>query len=150
MPQVPASIVPSLVLSIALLSFPSPALAGDEIVAAVSAHERVAHDKAVLIDIRQPEEWRQTGMAEDAIGISMQQPGGARAFLEAVLDAVDGDKQAPIVLICRTGNRTSQVVRALREWGFDNVQHVAEGMLGSRHGAGWIATGLPVEECQVC
>ncbi len=137
-------------LLVALLPMPFPALAEDRVVAATDTFERVARQDAVLIDIRQPEEWRQTGMAQDAVGISMQQPGGARAFLDAVLDAVDGDMQAPIVLICRTGNRTSQVVRAMREWGFDNVQHVAEGMLGSQYGAGWIATGLPVEECRVC
>jgi len=133
-----------------MLFWASPAAADDLVVGATEAMQQVSRDEVVLVDIRQPEEWQQTGMAPDAIGISMQQPGGAQAFVDAVLEAVDGDKQAPIVLICRTGNRTGQVVRAMRGWGFTNVQHVAEGMLGSHHGPGWIRAGLPVEACAIC
>jgi rhodanese-related sulfurtransferase len=127
-----------------------PVAAEDLMVDAVAAMEQVNRDDAVLIDIRQPEEWRETGMAPDAIGISMRHPGGADGFITDLLEAVNGDRDASIVLICRTGNRTAQVAEFLRERGFGNVRHVGEGMLGSRHGPGWIHSGLPVEACAVC
>ncbi len=104
----------------------------------------------VLIDIRQPEEWRQTGVAEGAFRVSMGHPEGGQGFLRDVLAAVGGDSDATLVLICRTGNRTSQVVPALQQWGFTRVYHVPEGMLGSHSGAGWIRAGLPVEDCSAC
>lgn len=140
----------TLLMGMTLLLCPLTGAAEESVVPAAEALERLASEQAVMIDIRQPEEWRETGMVPDAIGISMRQPGGERAFRDALLDAVDGDRDAPIVLICRTGNRSDQVRRAMREWGFTDVSHVAEGMLGSAHGPGWIATGLPVEDCQIC
>ncbi|MFP4278278.1 MAG: rhodanese-like domain-containing protein [Wenzhouxiangella sp.] len=104
----------------------------------------------VLIDIRQPEEWRETGMAQGAVGVSMMHPEGGQGFLRDVLAAVDGDTDAAIALICRTGNRTSQVVPALMQWGFTRVYHIPEGMVGSRFGPGWIPGGLPMEGCTSC
>jgi len=104
----------------------------------------------VLIDIRQPEEWRETGMPQGAKGVSMAHPEGGQGFLREVLALVDGNKNAAIALICRTGNRTSQVVPALQQWGFTQIYHIPEGMLGSRFGAGWIPSGLPIERCTEC
>ena len=135
---------------LALLLAPAMVQGDDGVLKAGEAHERVTRGEAVLIDIRQPEEWRQTGLAADAVGISMQHPGGASGFREAVREAVGGDMDASIVLICRTGNRSSQLVSALRDWGYSNVHHVAEGMAGSGYGPGWLKSGLPVEDCQVC
>ncbi|MGY6555483.1 MAG: rhodanese-like domain-containing protein [Wenzhouxiangella sp.] len=104
----------------------------------------------VLIDIRQPEEWRELGVPEGAVRISMAHPEGGEGFLRDLLAAVEDDMDAPIVLICRTGNRSSQVVPALQRWGFTQVYHVPEGMLGSRYGPGWIRSGLPIDDCSHC
>ena len=104
----------------------------------------------VLVDIRQPEEWRQTGIPEGAVTVSMGHPEGGQGFLRDLLAAVDGDTDAKVVLICRTGNRTSQVVPALQQWGFTQVYHVSQGMLGNQSGPGWMRAGLPVEDCTTC
>jgi rhodanese-related sulfurtransferase len=104
----------------------------------------------VLIDIRQPEEWRQTGMPEGSTGVSMAHPEGGQGFLRDVLAAVDDNTDAAIALICRTGNRTSQVLPAMQQWGFTRVYHIPEGMLGSSFGPGWIPSGLPIEACAEC
>ena len=56
-------------------------------------------------------------------------------------------ENAPIALICRTGNRTTQVQRYLQSQGFTNVYNVKEGMAGSGAGPGWLKRGLPVETC---
>ena len=65
--------------------------------------------KLTLIDIHRPEEWRQTGVAQGAARINLLHPGGVQGFASAVLAQVDGNLVAPIGIICRTGNRTSQI-----------------------------------------
>lgn len=112
---------------------------------APEAHALTRAGTLTLVDIRRPEEWRQTGVAEDALRINMAHPKGTAGFVGQVASEVEGDTAAPIGLICRTGNRSRQMQQALREAGFTEVYNVEEGMAGSRGGPGWIARGLPVE-----
>jgi rhodanese-related sulfurtransferase len=117
-----------------------PSLAAPEALELARAH------KLTIVDIRRPEEWRQTGVAEGAARIDMRHP----QFADALLAQVGGDRNAPIALICRTGNRTSQMQAVLRDQGFTKVYHIGEGMAGSAAGPGWIRRGLPVEPCVRC
>ncbi len=117
---------------------------------ASEARELQQSGELVLIDIRQPEEWRETGMPQGSVGVSMAHPEGGQGFLRDVLAAVGGDTDASIALICRTGNRTSQVLPALQRWGFTDVHHIPEGVAGSSFGAGWIPSGLPLQDCTDC
>lgn len=119
-------------------------------ISAPDAAAMMQSGKVTLIDIRRPEEWRQTGVAKGAVRIDMQHPGGAPGFLNAVLQQVGGDRNAPIALICRTGNRTTQVQKFLEAQGFTQVYNVKEGMVGSAAGPGWMKRGLPVEDCSRC
>ncbi|MBN8475419.1 rhodanese-like domain-containing protein [Sulfuritalea sp.] len=115
--------------------------------AAPDAAAAVAAGKITLIDIRTPPEWKETGVAKGANLINMLHPQGAPGFTNALLDKVKGDKNAPIALICRTGNRTTQVQRYLQSQGFTQVYNVKEGMAGSGAGPGWLKRGLPVDAC---
>ena len=118
--------------------------------AAPDAYAQAQSGTLTLIDIRRPDEWRQTGVAKDALRINMAHPQGVSGFVQQVAAELGGDKNAPIGLICRTGNRTTQMQRVLREAGFTQVYNIKEGMAGSSAGAGWIARGLPVEPCTHC
>ena len=140
----------SLVLLLALCAVPVAAQQSLSSLTAEDARALQAAGEIVLIDIRQPEEWREIGVAEGAVRISMAHPEGGPGFLRDLLAAVGDDTDAAVVLICRTGNRTSQVVPALQRWGFTRVYHIPEGMLGSSFGPGWIRAGLPVEDCAHC
>jgi rhodanese-related sulfurtransferase len=115
--------------------------------AAPEAAAAVAAGKITLIDIRTPQEWKETGVAKGTRLLNMLHPQGAPGFTSALLEQVKGDKNAPIALICRTGNRTTQVQRYLQSQGFTQVYNVKEGMAGSAAGPGWIKRGLPVESC---
>lgn len=60
----------------------------------------------------------------------------------------------PIVLICRSGNRSQEAGQALEKHGFTRVYNVAhgfEGPLNAKHQrnvvAGWRYEGLPWEQC---
>lgn len=103
-----------------------------------------------LIDVRRPDEWRQTGVAQGALRINVAHPQGEAGFVRQVTAELGGDKNAPIGLVCRTGNRTTHAQRMLREAGFTRVYNVKEGMAGSSAGPGWLKRGLPVEACPAC
>ena len=153
MPMRFLSELPRLMLVVGVLALAAPVNAhtGAPLqLSAAEAYERARSGAVKLIDIRRPEEWRATGVAEGAERINMLHPQGAVGFAREVLDTVGGDLDAPIVLICRTGNRTARVQSVLTQMGFTNVAHVPEGMLGSRGTPGWIARGLPVDPCALC
>ena len=118
--------------------------------AAPDAYAQAQASKLTLIDIRRPDEWRQTGVAKDALQINMAHPQGMAGFVQQVTAELGGDRNAPIGLICRTGNRTTQMQQVLREAGFTQVYNIKEGMAGSAAGPGWIARGLPLEACRGC
>lgn len=118
-----------------------PDLSAPEAAAAVAA------GKVTLIDIRTPPEWKETGVAKGAQLLDMNHPQGAPGFTKALLEKLGGNKDAPVALICRTGNRTTMVQRYLQSQGFTNVINVKEGMAGSSAGPGWLKRGLPVETC---
>lgn len=104
------------------------------------AHRRASDGDVVLIDVRNPDEWRRTGLAPTAVPISMQDA----AFLEKLMDAVDGDASRPLAIVCAAGGRSAQVAAALSSRGFAEVHNVVEGMTGSPAGPGWLGRGLPV------
>lgn len=111
------------------------------IISVGEAHAKAVAGEVVLVDIRTPEEWRETGVPASAHAITMHQE--ARVFLQQLLAAMGGDPSRPLAIICRTGNRTSGLLPQLIRAGFTNVVDVGEGVAGSRHGKGWFKSGLP-------
>lgn len=74
----------------------------------------------VVLDIRTPEEFRD-GHLPGARNLDFFAP-DFRQRLEAL---ARGD--APVLLYCRSGNRSGQAMRLLRQWGRDDVLHLAGG-----------------------
>jgi rhodanese-related sulfurtransferase len=136
------NLLPCACVLLALAAHAEPDLSAPE------AAAQAQSGKLVLIDIRTPPEWKETGVAKGARLLNMQHPQGAPGFSNALLEQVNGDRNAPIALICRTGNRTTQVQRYLQSVGFTQVYNVKEGMAGSAAGPGWIKRGLPVDSCR--
>ena len=82
-----------------------------------------------MYDIRRPEEWRQTGVIEGSRLLTFVDAGGRVLpdFLTRFTDAVE--KNDPVILICRTGNRTSTLARHLVEqMGYTQVYNVRNGI----------------------
>jgi len=130
-----------LVLLVLCLVPTLPAFAEPAGLSAAEAYEKAAADQLVLIDIRSPKEWRDTGIGVSATPISMHFPG----FMEQVAEATGGDTSRPVALICASGGRSSVVAPKLEEAGYTSIYNVAEGMLGGRYGKGWIPSGLPLK-----
>lgn len=110
-----------------------------------SLSARQAYDGAkagtlILVDIRTPEEWADTGVPVGAIRLDME----ASAF-EARLAALRLENPGKtIALICRTGNRSSSLQRKLAGRGWRDIVDVRGGLLGNPGDKGWLAEQLPV------
>jgi rhodanese-related sulfurtransferase len=107
--------------------------------------EALSKGRLLLIDIRTPQEWRQTGVVPGAARVDYYR--GPEVLLKSVLKMVDGDRNAAIALVCRTGNRTARAQKLLQAQGFTQVYNLNEGMIGSAAGPGWLKRQLPVEPC---
>lgn len=116
-------------------------VSADGTLSAADAHAKASKGEIVLVDVRTPQEWQQTGLPASAHAVTMHQDG--RAMLAALDKLVGNDRSKPLAIICRTGNRTSSLLPQLQQMGYTNVTHVGEGMAGSRHGQGWLKAGLP-------
>jgi rhodanese-related sulfurtransferase len=127
------------------------AAAGDTpIIAADEAAKRANAGELTVVDVRSPQEWRQTGVPKGSQRVTIHNPGGIAAFVEEMKTAVGGDLEKPVALICARGNRSTMAYRALKKAGFTQLLDVKEGMLGSNYGPGWLRRGLPVEGCATC
>lgn len=100
-----------------------------------------SHSDTVLIDVREPAEWAQTGAPAGAKLIS----GSRSDFVDAVLQAVGGDKTKPVAVICRSGSRSVRAAEKLAAAGFGRVTNLGDGMIGREGvGPGWLAASLPI------
>lgn len=86
--------------------------------------------RAILIDIREPDEHAR-GVAAGARLLPMRQ-------LSRRLAEIPTDPAQPVLLICNTQNRSSATLRALRERGYPHVRYVEGGM------SEWVKRGWPV------
>lgn len=92
-----------------------------------------------IYDVRRPEEWRKTGVVEDSRLLTFVDKSGRLKpdFLPRFTAEVD--KNQPVILICRTGNRTDTLARHLVEkLGYTQVYNVRDGITR------WIAEKQPV------
>ena len=118
-----------------------------------AARTRAQEGELVIIDVRLPQEWANTGLPVGAKGVSLQNPETFEArpgFVQDVLRAVGGEIHQPIALICARGNRSAFARDRLVRAGFSDVHDITEGVVGGPNGPGWLARGLPTEPCRNC
>ncbi len=88
-----------------------------------------ANDEIVIIDVREEDEYA-TGRIPGATLIPLGELAGRT-------DEVPTDK--PVVMVCRSGNRSAQAVQILQKAGFTNVHNMTGGM------SAWTAAGYVPE-----
>ena len=84
-----------------------------------------------LLDVRQPEELVDLGYIEGAVNVPVRE-------LASNLDKLPADKDAPIVVYCKSGTRGTIGMLALQFMGYTNVRNLSGGIVG------WIDAGYPV------
>jgi rhodanese-related sulfurtransferase len=104
--------------------------ASADVVSLEAARAEHKAGRAVLIDIREPEE-HATGVAAGARLLPMRQ-------LNQRLAEIPTRPDQPVLLICHTQNRSSATLRALRERGYGHVRYVNGGM------SEWARRGWPM------
>ncbi|MBI2496430.1 MAG: rhodanese-like domain-containing protein [Opitutae bacterium] len=105
-----------LLLLALLLSFGSGCAAEVAQVSPAEAAQRVAAGSAVLVDVREPAEWAETGVAAPAVLLSKGEfdadlTGGWKPFLQKHRDR-------PIILYCHSGRRSGLVAAVLAKQGY--------------------------------
>ena len=94
----------------------------------------------VVIDIRREEEWKETGIIKGSQTITAFTKNGKihPDFPKKFFDLID-DVDVPILLYCRTGNRTGILGKALIDQvGQTNVSHLSDGIVS------WKKQGFPI------
>jgi rhodanese-related sulfurtransferase len=95
---------------------------------ASSVAERLADRSALVIDVRQPAEWRK-GHIRGSLNLPLTQLGRR-------LPKLPNDKT--IVVVCASGHRSAVAARTVRRAGY-RVENLKGGMRG------WAHAGLPLE-----
>jgi rhodanese-related sulfurtransferase len=83
-----------------------------------------------IIDVRRAEEWQQTGIVENSHLLTFFNKKG-QYNLNKWLESLDKivKKDEPLILICRTGNRTGTISNALdKQLGYSKVYNVQKGI----------------------
>ncbi len=85
---------------------------------------------AVVVDVRTPAEWRDTGIIKGSIRITYMDNEGhvdKNAFMEAI-KANTNTKDDLIVLVCRTGVRSKKAAQWLAKEGYTNIYNKTHGI----------------------
>lgn len=102
----------------------------------VDAHERELAGRTILIDVRKPDEWNETGRPQGCFGITLQDAN----FLEQVQKLTEGDETRSIAFTCKTGGRSSEAADRAKAAGHINIANVKGGFQA------WSEAGLPTEK----
>ena len=125
-------------LLIALLGTAAIAFAAEvKKIAPADAAKLVADGKAVLVDVREPKEWAETGVAAPAVLLAKSDFDGEQKDWKPFLEKNGGRE---IILYCRSGSRSAKVAEALAKKGLkvSNAGGFKE----------WVDAGLPVRKVE--
>jgi rhodanese-related sulfurtransferase len=103
-----------------------------------TAWQQAKDGNVLIVDVRRPEEWAETGTAPGAARITLQDTD----FLQQLDAATGGDKDTALAFICRSGQRSGSAAEQAASAGYTNAYNVTGGMSMA---GGWIDAGLPVE-----
>jgi rhodanese-related sulfurtransferase len=102
-------------------------------VAPLEAQALVAAGTAVLVDVREADEWAETGVAEPAATLAMS---GLRQPSEEWVRFLQQNTDRELLLYCHSGGRSQRVAVALASYGYKTAN---VGGIGD-----WAGAGLPL------
>ena len=94
------------------------------------AIQKMNHEDAVIIDVREANEVA-GGKIRDAIHIPL-------ASLKDKTSELEKYKDKPIIMVCRSGNRSMHALNVLRKSGFENLFNLKGGIMA------WQSANLPL------
>ena len=123
----------SILSALTFSSITTPAFAEGKFLSVEDAHSLAQKGELTLIDIRTPDEWKNSEIPEFAELLQLQRDD----FVETIIKKSKSNPDSPIALICRSGARSTHAIKMLMEAGIKDIYNVKEGSLG------WKAKGLP-------
>ena len=124
----------TLVFEIELLDVTTPVTLGQ---ATAEDLLKAQSDGVVVIDIRREEEWQDTGIIDGSAAVTaFTETGQVHPEFLTKFQELATTPDTPVILYCRTGNRTTSLGNALiDQLGFSDVSHLSTGI------EGWLADG---------
>ncbi len=110
-----------------------------EIEGVMAARKQSVAGKMILIDIRRPQEWLESGIPDTAIALDMT----AKDFVPRLQALIEQNANKKIGLICAVGSRSRYLADWLNRQGVNGVVNVSAGVHGRN---GWLANKLPVRK----
>lgn len=126
-----------LLFAAALALFAATRLLAGDFMDPAEAARRVEQGSAILIDVREPAEWAETGVATPAVLLPLSDLRGERAQWKPFLAKHAGKE---LILYCRSGTRSGIAAKLLAEEG-----HPVANAGAFKH---WQAAGLPVRQVE--
>ncbi|WP_437184100.1 rhodanese-like domain-containing protein [Variovorax paradoxus] len=115
-----------------MLAWPLIRGSGGGTLTAQGAVQLINRERAVLVDVREPEEFA-TGHMIGAKNVPLNQ-------LDEKLASTVKNKNVPLLLVCATGARAQRAVTMAKKLGYEQAQAVAGGLKA------WKEANLPVEK----
>ncbi|MBJ2155686.1 rhodanese-like domain-containing protein [Variovorax sp. IB41] len=115
-----------------MLAWPLIRGSGGGTLTAQGAVQLINRERAVLVDVREPEEFA-TGHMIGAKNVPLNQ-------LDEKLASTVKNKNVPLLLVCATGARAQRGVAMAKKLGYEQAQAVAGGLKA------WKDANLPVEK----
>ena len=124
----------TLVFEIELLDVTTPVTLGQ---ATAEDLLKARADSVVVVDIRREEEWQDTGIIDGSTAVTaFTETGQVHPEFLTKFQELAPTPDTPVMLYCRTGNRTTSLGNALiDQLGFSDVSHLSTGI------EGWLADG---------
>jgi rhodanese-related sulfurtransferase len=101
-------------------------------VSPLQATQLLNHQDAVLLDVREPQEY-QDGFLPNSIRIPL-------GSLSEKASQLDKHRERPIIIVCRSGNRSAHAVRMLKKMGYETVYNLGGGLHA------WRTANLPISK----
>lgn len=105
-------------------------LRGYKSVEPLEATSMINHDNAIVLDVREDKEFRE-GHIINALHVPLKS-------LQPRINELEKHKDKPILVYCRSGNRSGTACASLRKQGFANVYNVNGGIMA------WQNASLPL------
>ncbi len=104
----------------------------------IAEFEKLQKDGVPVIDIRTPQEWKETGIIEGAHKITFFNEKGQPLIADWFFEVghLVKDKKEPILLYCAHASRSKALAEGLVSMGFENVYELKGGIEN-----GWIKAG---------
>lgn len=104
-----------------------------QILSAENTYALMQKNSLILVDVRKPDEWHETGIPKNSKGVTLSDDG----FADTILELTNNNKTKCIALTCHAGNRSKEAAFKLHNAGFNDLISVDGGIVS------WIEAELP-------